>query len=55
MGLDQYLPDGWEELLVNSKDYQEALRKRKASGSTEKVQLNDPKSVEKFVQKFQQK
>ena len=51
--MDRYLPEGWEEMLAQSEQYQEEMQKRQGSGK--KLDLNDPKMVEEYWKSIQPK
>ena len=54
MGLDRYLPDGWED-LVNSDEFQEALKKQGVSASKAPANSSVQSTVQQILQQQQKK
>ena len=54
MGLDQHLPDGWEDLLKNSEEFKAEMKRRRAAESKANVKQTSSKTA-KPAQKTQQK
>lgn len=55
MGLDPYLPDGWEEALKNSEEFQAEMSRRRAAGVKGNVKQNTSTTAVKVQTKQQRK